>query len=327
MKPKSWPPLSPAADNNSELETYFKTLQEVDYTASFPQTAAWVRQRHYSKVAAIPWWLALRLFLFGSTFRVAYTVLFLVSLVGACNYPVEVNEPIGTVLRWEVNDPNEATVTAINQLPWLQEDQLVVKKMKQNGHPALEYTYTLPALKKEVVQNYQQNLAQISGVRNLAVLPITHQTSQPLYETALENLLRIEMDATHISDADLKKTVEAKFQEQGLTGIDINIIRDASGQRMITTKLPEKPGRNYGFDLTLKDGQRHTRLKEQVKFRNDPASPDFKTMTDEQIKAFIIRDHPNLPLAAEDIKITRNGDDILISINDKKGNQLKLRVK
>ena len=57
------------------------------------------------------------------------------------------------------------------------------------------------------------------------------------------------------------------------------------------------------------------------------AMPNFKTMTDAEIKAFIIQDHPGIPLSPEDITLTRQGQDILISIEDKSGNQLKLRIK
>ncbi|MDQ3290661.1 MAG: hypothetical protein M3Q05_05160, partial [Bacteroidota bacterium] len=223
MKPKNLLPHFPAADNTyPNLEAYFKTLQEIDYTSSFTQTATWVHQQCSAKEPVLPWWLALRQFFLGSAFRVAYTVLFLVSMVGACNYPVEVNEPVGTVLRWEVNKPNESITNAIYQLPWLQEDQLIVKEINQNGSTTLEYTYTLPAVKKDLVQNYRQNLEQISGVQNLTILPLTHKTSRPLYAAALENMLKIDIDATNIADTDLKKTVEAKFQEQGLYGVDIN---------------------------------------------------------------------------------------------------------
>ena len=174
---------------------------------------------------------------------------------GACNYPVEVNEPVGTVLRWNVNAADEQAVVAINRLPWLQEDQLLVKESNINGKTTLEYTLTVPVVKKDILQTYRKNLEKIAGVQNLAVLPVTHQTSQPLYAAAMENLLRIEMDATNISDAELKKSIEMKLQQQGLPGVNINIIHNASGQRMIVTKLPEKPGKDYGFDLTLKDGK------------------------------------------------------------------------
>ncbi len=72
MKPKNLPPLSPGGDNqNPDMETYFKTLQETDYTGSFPQTAAWVRQRHYSTAAAVSWLQTLRLFLFGRNHTLA----------------------------------------------------------------------------------------------------------------------------------------------------------------------------------------------------------------------------------------------------------------
>jgi hypothetical protein len=327
MKPKNLPPLSLEGDNqNTEMETYFKTLKETDYTGSFQRTAAWMRQQQYETTVEVSWLSALRLFLFGSALRAAYTVVALAFLVGACNYPVEVNEPVATVLRWEVDAQDKPALAAIQKLSWIRNGQLMVNEKNINGKTTLEYTCTLPAAGKEAMQTYQHNLEKIAGVRNLALLPVTQKTSQPLYAAALENILKIEMDATGISDADLKQSIETQLQQQGINDVVINVNRDANGLRMITTKLPQTPGKDYGFDLTLKDGNQHTRIKEQVKFKPDRVLPNFKTMTDEEIKAFIIKDHPDIPLSPEDINLTREGEDILISV-DKEGNNLKLRVK
>jgi hypothetical protein len=328
MKPKDWQPSSPAADNpETNMEAYFKTLREPEYAGSFLKTAAWVRQQQYTASPAMPWWQTIRYYLFGSTFRIAYTFLFLIGLVAACNYPVEVNEPVASVLTWQVNAQDKGTVAAIAGLPWLKEEQQIAEEKVVDGTKVLEYTVTLPAVSKDQLQTYQQNLKQLAGVQRLLFLPVTHKTSQPLYEAALGTMLKIEMDVSAISDADLKQAVEAKLRQQGLTHIDIAIKQNAKGQRMITTQLPEKPQGNQNFDLLLKDGQRHTRIKEQKRLIPGPGAPNFKNMTDDQIKATIIRDHPGLPLHPENIKITRQAEDILISIDDEKGNKLKLRVK
>ncbi|QNF34745.1 hypothetical protein HUW51_19160 [Adhaeribacter swui] len=330
MKSKKWQPFSPAAAKpEPDMDAYFKTLQETDYADTFNKTAVWVRQNQPRTVGAtvISWPHWLRLFLFGSSVRVAYTVLFFITMVGACNYPVEVNEPVASVLTWQVNAQDKATINAISGLPWLKEEQLLAESRNINGNLVLEYTVTLPALKKDQLQAYQQSLQQLIGIQNLKILPITHKTSQPLYEAALENMLKIEMDVTNISDADLKKAVEAKLKQQGLTNLDIAIKKDDNGQRLVTTKLPEVPVGNQNFDLLLKDGKRHTRIREQKKFNPGSNTPDFKNMTDAQIKEVIIRDHPALPLTPDDIKITRQGQDILIAIDDQKGNHLKLRLR
>ncbi|RDC62717.1 hypothetical protein [Adhaeribacter pallidiroseus] len=330
MKLKKWPPALPAADNPEfDMEAYFKTLQDTDYADSFAQTAAWVRQYQPPRFAAAAPSPAyqLRGYLCGSLGRVACTVLFFITMVVACNYPVEVNEPVASVLTWQVNAQDKATVMAVSNLPWLKEEQLLAEKRSVNNNSVLEYTVTLPALKKGQLQAYQQSLQQLSGVQNLKVLPITHKSTQPLYEAALGTMLKIEMDVTTISDADLKKSVEAQLRQQGLTHVDVTIKKDANGQRMITTKLPETPQANQNFDLLLKDGKRHTRIKEQKQFNPGPGTPDFRQMSDDQIKAIIIRDHPDLPLTPDAIKITRQAADILITIDDQNGNKLKLRVK
>ncbi|QMU29637.1 hypothetical protein [Adhaeribacter radiodurans] len=80
----------------------------------------------------------------------------------------------------------------------------------------------------------------------------------------------------------------------------------------------------------MKDSPRQTRIEERIEHcteANGQNLPDFNSMTDEQIKYFIIQDHPDVPLTPADIKITRNGGEINISIINQAGIKMKMRVK
>ena len=320
MKPNNSPHPTPDANKpENELKAYWETFRETDHDNSFAATSAWMHRRQQAR-AVSP---TLRL-LQGARFRMAAAVLTILFLVGACNYPVDVTEPIGAVLRWDVKADDKATQLALSRLTWVQEAQVLVEEKEINGVAYLTYSVTVTDTEPEVLQSYRNSLAGIAGVTELTSLPVSHTRSQPLYAAALEGLFKIEMDATGVSNEDLERDLRAQLQQQGINNLAIVVETGPNGERLIKTKLVDGEIEDFGLDLTVKDGRRVTRIQEQIK-RGDGDAPklDVKGMSDDEIKAFILKEHSRLNLVPEDIRIVREPGKVEVKV-DGKGNKMNL---
>lgn len=323
MKPNNSPQPTPDANKPEyELGAHWGALRETDHAASFATTSAWVHRRQYAAEGT-----AMSRLLQGAKFRLAAAVLAVVFVVGACNYPVDVTEPIAAVLRWDVKADDKAAQEALNRLSWMQQGQVLVEEKNINGVNFLSYSVTLTATEPDVLQSYRNILAGIPGVTEVAALPVSHTSSKPLYAAALEGLFKIEMDATGVSNEDLERDLRAQLQQQGIKDLAIIVETGPNGERLIKTKLAEGEIEDFGLDLTVKDGRRVTHIQEQIKRGDGTAARfDVKGMSDDEIKAFIIKEHARLNLAPEDIQIVREPGKVEVKV-DGKGNKVNMVFK
>jgi hypothetical protein len=323
MKLNNSPQHTPDANKpDNKLDAYWGTLRETDHAESFAKTSAWVHRRQ-SAAEGNAWSRLLH----GAKFRVAAAVLAVIFVVGACNYPVDVKEPVAAVLRWDVKADDKAAQEALNRLSWMEQEQMLVEKKNINGVNYLTYSVTLTDIEPQVLKSYKTSLADIPGVTELTALPVSHTRSQPLYAAALQGLFKIEMDATGISNEDLEKELNAQLQQQGIKNLAIVVKTGPNGERQIKTKPTDGQIEDYGLDLTVKDGRRVTRIKEQVKHGEGNAEKlDVKNMSDDEIKAFILKEHVRQNLSPEDITIVREPGKVEVKV-DSKGSKMNLMFK
>ncbi|MFD3002412.1 hypothetical protein ACFS7Z_18720 [Pontibacter toksunensis] len=328
MKQKNLPQPTSAADNTSaEMKAYWQTIRNTDHSNSFSKTSHWVRHREHPATVShsIPEKMHVRLA--GLKFRMAYIVLALLLVVGACNYPVEVKEPLATVLRWEVKADDKAAVNAMKQISWLQQGPLLVEEINLNGNSYLAYSITVPDADPAVLQSYRNSLAGIKGVSGLTVSPVTHTRSQPLYAAALESFFKIEMDATGISNEALEKSIQEQLQAQGIHNLAVKVTTGQDGERKINTSITDEAGEAFGVDLKVKDGKRVTHVQEQIKYLQPGEVPPAKDMTDAEIKAFVIKKNPHLSLKEDEIVITRKPGKTEVTVQGRTGVKMNLLFK
>src|SRR4051812_34340690 len=97
-----------------KTKEYFEALKEVCYPGGYDKTSAWVRNRFAREEKTATRFSIIYKYIFMKRMKVAYALLALVALVGACNYPVPYDENMGTVLTWQIDETQAGAAQAIS---------------------------------------------------------------------------------------------------------------------------------------------------------------------------------------------------------------------
>lgn len=299
-------------ENN--LDKYFDIIREENYNNTFPIAEGWLRKvnTNLSTQKSERKFIIMKNFYLANKMKLAYTFLILALLVAACNYPVTQNETIGDVMSWSVDKSNKDAISKIENLTWVKDGQLSIEE-KNNGQSSLTYKLVFPKADANRINDYKKQLEAISGVSLISLIPLNETITRPVYSAALNKIFKIDINATNMSDEQLKEEVLKQLLNANMENVQIDFEKDSFGNRMIRFKLPDmKLVKDGGFDMTIKDGDRVNRIKEVRKTGDD--GDRFKNKTDAEIKQMIKEDFKDENLKDDQIEIIRKDDKVMVKV-------------
>ncbi|HRI85741.1 MAG TPA: hypothetical protein PK536_09890 [Ignavibacteria bacterium] len=300
---------------NSRLDQLFDNLRNENNDGTFPVVEKWLRNINSLKSNNITPKKERKLFNMRSPkIRFAYAFLLLAVIVAACNYPVTQQETVADVIKWSVNKNNTEAIQKIQGLDWTKKAITGISK-PEAANDKIEYKLVL--LKDELgnAQKYMDQLKGISGINDISLVPLNEKITRPVYSVALNKIFKVDINATNMSDQDLKNEIETQLSQNGIRDVQISFDRNKDGKRISKIELPEGSLKdNSGFDITIKDGNNIQRTAEVRKFRNEGEGDRFKDKTDDEIRKMVAEDIGDKNIRPEDIMISRKDGKIMINV-------------
>jgi hypothetical protein len=201
----------------------------------------------------------------------------------------------------------------MNALPWMKNAQVSSNENTNNGVKQILYRIVLPNTTQEEVKNYCKELESIVDVTTIRITDMDYDVKRPLYSAALNNFFSIDIDATGMSDEELKNEMERKLKEQGID-MKFKLRTGPDGKRDIMVERDGEINANkepQTFEMNIEDDNGKEKLKLLTK-KADPHQFDGKT--DEQIREMIKKDFNNPDLKDSDIIINRSGKEVQVKI-------------
>ena len=309
-------------NENISLEHHLNAVKQENYSGTFPAVENWLyktniqlsnqKQLNERKLHKM------KNFFFANKLRLVYTIVALLLVIGACNMPVTQTESAGKMITLVVPKDNTDFAAKMNALPWMKNAQISSNENTDNGKQQTLYRIVLQNTTEEEAKNYCKELEAIGGITTIKITGMDYDVKRPLYSAALHNFFSINIDATGMSDEELKNEMERKMKEQGVdmkfkftTGPDGR--RDIMVERDGTIDANKEPQQ---FEMNIDDNNG----KEKIKLMTKKADPhQFDGKTDEEIREMIRKDFNNPDLKDNDIKIDRTGKEVKVKIEvDKK---------
>jgi hypothetical protein len=315
------------AENSSadkKLDQHFGELKAENYSGSFEEVENWLYRKaiemNSEKIPVKERKLSgLRNFFFASKQRLAYTIVALLVLVGACNMPVTQTESAGQMITLTVAKADLPGFSEkLNELPWIKNSQVRQNENVNNGEEQVLFTIVLPNTTEEQVKEYAKEVESIGNISTIRIMPMDYDVKRPLYSAALDRFFSIKIDATGMSDEELQAEVERKLHEQGVD-MFIRFKTSPEGTReVIQMELHGNGNENqnsepkqYEINIDDKDGREKIKLMQK---KGDPNQ--FKGKTDSEIRQMIREESGNKDLKDEQIKITRDGEKIQVKVEN-----------
>jgi hypothetical protein len=311
------------------MDKYWNALKDDDHSESFYKTEVRLKNASGSNLKSRKKHGTMIQYILNHKAKFA-VILFSVLLLAACNMPVTQNETLGHVISWTVENPDAGTKTAA--LPWVDKNNLSYNENMDGNTTISSYNLILSDASLEDVQRYSKDLEAIPGVLEVKIMPLTEEVERPLYSMLLDDLLKININAKNMSDAELSAEVERQLKEGGIDATTVNFSRDENNRRKIevTTNGERKNG---GFQLNINDGNQKMHIEERTKTSPD-GKPEFnfKGKTDQEIKQIVKDKFTNHNLSDNDMSIIRNNGEITVDINKKlesgkEGSEMKMKIK
>jgi len=296
-------------------ERYKSVLKNEDYSSSFNRVESWLRNKSVQtqNTKHERNFVKMKHYFFSHKIRIAYAVIFLALIVGACNMPVTTHESMGNVIAWTIPAGNSGAADQISRLSWINKANLTMNENDNNGNKEILYTLTLPGTSEEQINTYKKDLERINDVTSIKILPINEDVKRPLYSAALYKFFRINVNATNMSDAQVQQEITNKLKEAGIENPNVEIKTDENGRRMINMKLSDDQLKNShgNFELNVNDGNNQEVMK---MVHNQLDGDKLKSMTDREIRDYVKKNNPDANLNDNDIKITREGDNVKVQV-------------
>jgi len=296
-------------------ERWKSVLKNEDYGGSFNRVGTWLRNKSVQtqNTKSERSLVKMKNYFFSHKIRIAYAVIFLAVLVGACSMPVTTHESMGSVIAWTIPGGNSNASDRINKLPWIKNGSLTVNENDNNGNKEILYTLTLQGSTEEQVNAYKKDLEAIKEVTSVKILPLSEEVKRPLYSAALYKFFRVNVNATNMNDEQVKEEIISKLREAGIENPNVNITSDANGRRMINMKLSndQMKNANGNFELRVDDGNNQEVMK---MVHNQLDESKLKGKTDQQIKDQVKKDNPDLNLKDSEIKITHENGCVRVNV-------------
>jgi hypothetical protein len=308
--------LHRSKQKNDEMEIpelYWSALKSKDYSGSFPGTARWLRQKTNLNLKPERSFSSMKNYILTHKLKLAYAVIVLAVVIGACSMPVTQNEIVGHMLTWTIPADNKSAEKDIAGLSWIDKTDLAVNENTNNGKTETLYTLMLPGSTIEQVETYMKDIERIKGVSSIKIFPLNESVKRPLYSAALYKFFRVKIDATNMSDAELKQEVTRQLQEAGVENPDVRIQTDENGRRMFKINIPEANIKSHpnDFKLKVKDGSNEEVLKRVLK---NSFPEELKGKSDQEIKDWVKQNNKEFDLKDSDIQIIREDGKVKIKV-------------
>ena len=298
----------------NEMNEISQLLKKVNYEDSFKSAAEWLNGIEAESKTIYPERRIKKMkeFFLASKIRIAYAVLALAFVVAACNYPVTSNETAGDVLTWTVEPTNTDAVNRVKSLPWLANGPVKVEARNINGVEEQLYSYVLPKESHGKAGSYKSELESISGVKSVKLIELNQTVKRPVYSALLHELFQININATNMSDDELKAEITTQLQTAGISGATVKIVANGNTRRVNIEFDENAIPSNGGFDMTITDGNNVEKIKQ---LRKDSGTPGkFNGKTDEEIRRMVREDFPDGDLRDDEIHIIREGNDVKVKV-------------
>jgi hypothetical protein len=296
-------------------EHYFKQVKSEDYTDTFGEVENWLYKTNtmLENKSSERKHFDMRIFFVANKLRLVYTVILLALVVAACNMPVTQTESAGQMITLVTPKENTDFQRKMNELPWIKNAQVTSNENTDNGESQILYRIILPNTTEEQVKAYAKELENLGGITTIRITGMNYDVKRPLYSAALHDFFKIDIDATGMSDEELKAEVESKMREQGVD-LNIQFKTGPDGRRVVTlekigNELQREP-KSYELNIEDKNGQEKIRLMEK---KVDPEK--FKGKTDKEIRDMVRIDTGNQDLTDDQIQIIRSGDKVQVKVN------------
>lgn len=310
------------SSQRSKESKYFDDLRKENYDDTFQVTEVWLRTANENllnkKKSERNIIMKLKNYFSTHKFKLAYTFIILAFITAACNYPVTQEETAGDILKWSVSKDNTEAVKKIESMDWFKSGEYNVNYENIGGKDIVSYNFVVPKEDHSSVSSYKSQLESIAGVNEVKLIPLNETVKRPVYAALLNDLFKIDINGTNMSDAELEKEITSQLKNAGIDIVTIDFRSDGEGRRILKVNIPEDQiKKDGGFDMTIKDGQSVTKLKE---LRNtNPGNPNrFKGKTDEEIRMMVREDIGNPEIKDDEIQIIREGDKVMVKVNVKK---------
>lgn len=308
--------ISSEKSEQNKLDKYFDEIRKENYEQTFSSSAGWLRSvySNQSKNKSERIFSNMKNFFAQNKLRLAYTFLILAFVVAACNYPVTQEESAGDVMQWTVSKDNTDAISKIQNLDWFRNGQYNVNENNSNGKEYVTYSLVVPKEDHSKVKDYDKQLSAIDGVLEVKLSPLSETVKRPVYSAVLNDLFKLDINATNMSDEELSKEIDRQLKSAGIEASTVNFERDENGHRRVKVVVPvDQLKKDGGFDLTVHDGNNVNRFKEVKK--EGPGGDRFKNKTDAEIRKMVREDVGDPNLTDDQIEIIRKGDNVMIKVN------------
>ncbi len=303
---------SSQTSKENSLNKYFDEIRKETYNDTFSATEGWLRKinTNLSTNKSERKFSYMKNYFSANKMKFAYIFLILAFVVAACNYPVTQEESAGDVLRWTVSNDNTDAISKIENLDWFKKGEYNVNE--ENG--IVSYSVVIPKESHSNTPDYERQLNAIPGILEIKLSPLNETVRRPVYSALLNDLFKIDINATNMSDAELSNEINNQLKNAGIENATVDFEKGSDNHRMVKIQMPEGQLKtDGGFDMTIKDGDNVNRLKEVRRTGHEDADR-FKGKSDEEIRDMIRKDLGNPNITDDQIEITRDGDQVQVQV-------------
>jgi hypothetical protein len=291
------------------MDKYWDKIRQEKYDGTFERTTkALLRNQTEPKRDSIRK-KRMKSFILAHKYKIIIAI-FLVLIVGACNYPVSQENTVGYAMSWTTKAENQKAVTeSTKKLPWTNNTAMNINVKNVGGNELAEFNIILQGIDEKTAMAYKTDLEKIKEINSVKILPLKESITRPVYAAALYSFFRVDISSKGKSEAEVKAEIEKQLKDNGFEN-SVVTFDNFEGKQRLMVKFPEN-GNMTGKNMEVRvngDGK-----EEVVKMKSLKGVID-KNMTDEEIKRKVIEDSGG-DLKPEDIKIIREGDKIKVEVN------------
>jgi hypothetical protein len=303
--------------SSSTLEHHLNAVKQEDYSSTFNKTSDWIykagiqmeNQKHLNERKINK----MKSFFLAHKLRLVYTVIVFAVIVGACNMPVTQTETAGTIISLTVPAENTDFASKLNSLDWIRSAQVSYNENTDNGVKQTFYNIMLPNANEEQAKQYAKQIEALGEITTIRIKPINYDIKRPLYSAALHDFFSVDINASGMSDDELKKEMETKLKEQGVD-MKFSVTTSPEGRREIKVQNEGKIDANKepkSFEMNIEDNNGQEKIKMMTK-KADPKR--FEGKTDKEIRDMVRNELGNPELKDNEIIITRDGGKVQVKV-------------
>jgi len=287
------------------MDKYWDKIRQEKYDGSFERTTKALLRNQNSQTKRKH---KMKTFILEHKVKIAIAV-FLVFIVGACNYPVSQEKNIGYAFSWTTKPENEKTVSqSLKNLSWLSNAPLTINIKNSNGTDIAEFNTVLQGVDEQTAMLRKNDLEKIKEINSVKILPLTEHSTVPLYSAALYKFFRVEVFSSGKTEAEIIAEIQKQLKENGFENAIVSYEKIGDHNRLMI-KFPENSNMNgQNMEVNVSgDGK-----EEVVKLKSAIGIGINGNMSDDEIKRKVIEDNPNVK--PEEIKIIREGGKVKVEV-------------